>query len=137
MRIRTDVMAREEFAARRQAVLEALNGAAAVVFAGEGSPPLLGAWRADRHFLYLTGIESEPGAAVLFDPSAEDPNRRIVLLLRPLNTEMEHWDGYREPLSVELRERTGFTHVARANTLPGALTSAARRTKRLACLHPA
>jgi Xaa-Pro aminopeptidase len=135
MRIRTDVIAREEFIARRQAVLEALEGAAAVVFAGEGSPPLLGAWRADRHFLYLTGIESEPGAAVLFDPSAEDPNRRIVLLLRPMNTEMEHWDGYREPLSVALKERTGFTHVARTTTLPGALTGAARRTRKLACLH--
>jgi Xaa-Pro aminopeptidase len=135
MRIRTDVIVREEFIARRQAVLEALGGAAAAVFAGEGSPPLLGAWRADRHFLYLTGIESEPGAAVLFDPSAEDPNRRIVLLLRPMNTEMEHWDGYREPLSVALKEKTGFTHVARANGLPGLLTGAARRTKKLACLH--
>jgi Xaa-Pro aminopeptidase len=73
-----------EYQARRQQVFKALNGAASVVFAGEGSPPLLGKWRADQHFVYLTGIEDEPGAAVLFDPTNENPRRRIVLFLRPI-----------------------------------------------------
>jgi Xaa-Pro aminopeptidase len=136
MRIRTETITVAEYAARREAVLQQLHGAAAVVFAGEGGPPLLGTWRPDRHFLYLTGIEAEPGAAVLFDPSAEDPNRRITLLLRPLNTEAEHWDGFRDALSASLKAQTGFTHIARNTSLPSVLTAAARRTKRFACLHP-
>src|SRR5579864_2143601 len=81
-----------EYAARRDKVLKALKGAAAVVFAGEGGPPLLGRWRPDFHFLYLTGLESEPGAAIVFDPTATHRDRQIVLLLRPLNPEAERWD---------------------------------------------
>src|SRR3954447_7284035 len=97
-----------EYAQRRQRVLKSLRGAAAVVFAGEGSPPLLGRWQAEHHFVYLTGIENEAGGAIVFDPSAEDPKRRIVLFLRPLNPELERWDGYREPIGPELKTNTGF-----------------------------
>src|SRR5205085_1359126 len=96
----------------------------------------LGKWRPDFNFLYLTGIDDEPGAVVLFNPSAEDPKRRIVLLLRPLDTERERWDGYRQPIGTPLRQSTGFETVMRANVLPSLLTTAARRTKRLVCLHP-
>ena len=124
-----------EYAARRQKVLKALNGAAAVVFAGEGAPPLLGRWRPDPQFLYLTGLENEPGAAVLFHPVAERADRRICLFLRPLNPELERWDGYREPIGSALKEKTGFETIFRASSLPALLTDAARRTKRLACLH--
>jgi Xaa-Pro aminopeptidase len=125
-----------EYAARRQKVAKALGGAAAaVVLAGEGAPPLLGQWRPDFHFLYLTGIDDEPGAAVLFDPSAEDPKRRCVLFLRSLDVERERWDGYRQPIGTPLREGTGFQTVMRSGALAGLLTAAARRTKRLACLH--
>lgn len=126
----------EEYKARRAAVLRQLKGAVGVVFAGEGSPPLLGRWRPDANFLYLTGLENEAGAAVLFDPTAESPKRRCVLFLRPLNPERERWDGYREQICAALKERTGFQTVMRADALPGALTGAARRGKRLACLHP-
>lgn len=132
----TEGIAREEYAARRQRVLEALDGAAAVVFAGEGSAPLLGRWRPDRYFLYLTGIAAESGAAVLFDPSAEDPEKRISLFLRPVNSEADQWDGFRPTLSAQLKRDAGFTHVGRSGALPGTLTGAAKRTKRLACLHP-
>jgi Xaa-Pro aminopeptidase len=125
-----------EYAARRARVLESLDGAAGIVFAGEGSPPLLGRWSANSHFRYLTGLTAEPGAAVLFDPSADDPARRIVLFLASRDPEREHWDGAREPLSAALRERTGFGHIARAGGIAAALTAAAKRTKRLACLHP-
>lgn len=124
-----------EYAKRRQQVFKALKGAAAVVFAGEGSPPLLGQWRPDFHFAYLTGITDEAGAAIVFNPAAEDPKRRTTLVLRPLNAEMERWDGYREQIGTPLRENTGFETVIRSNTLPAVLTAAARRTKRLACLH--
>ncbi|MFY7950964.1 MAG: hypothetical protein ACOVT5_00525, partial [Armatimonadaceae bacterium] len=69
-----------EYVARREAVLAALDGAAAVVHAGDGGAPLKGRWVPDRNFLWLTGIDNEPGAAVLFDPSAEDPKKQITLL---------------------------------------------------------
>jgi Xaa-Pro aminopeptidase len=125
-----------EYASRRQKLFKSLNGAAAVVFAGDGAPPLLGKWRPDQNFYYLTAIDNEPGAAVLFDPSADDPKQRIVLFLRPLNLELERWDGYREQIGPELKKRTGFDSVFRSNALPARITNAARRAKKLACLHP-
>ena len=129
-------IALSEYVARRAAVLKALKGAAAVVLAGEGSAPLLGRWRPDFNFYYLTGLSGEPGAAVLFDPTHENPDRRCVLLLRPLNPEADRWDGYREAIGSGLRGRTGFSAVFRSGSLPALLTQAARRAKRLACLHP-
>lgn len=125
-----------EYAARRERVLEGLNGAAGVVFAGEGGPPLLGRWTANKHFVYLTGITNEPGAAVVFDPTAPDPSKRITLLLKSRDPEREHWDGYRDPLNQALKEKTGFTSIGRVGGLAGALTTAARRGRRFACLHP-
>ena len=125
-----------EYAARRDRVLKALKGSAAVVFAGEGGPPLVGRWQANRHFFYLTGIDNEPGAAVLFDPANEDARRRTVLFLRPLNLEAEKWDGFRREIGPELKDATGFTTIMRATALPATITAAARRGKKLACLHP-
>ena len=125
-----------EFQARRSAVLKALGGAAAVVFSGEGSPPLLGKWRSDQHFTYLTGITDEPGAAVLFDPTAEHPKRRIVLFLKPIDPERDRWDGYRMAVNSTLKARYGFDTILRSGSLPAMLTQAARRSKTLQCLHP-
>ena len=119
-----------EYAKRRMQVLKSLRGAAAVVFAGDGSPPLLGKWRPDFHFLYLTGIDDEPGAAILFNPAAEEAHRRITLLLRPIDVERDRWDGYREQIGSPLRKSTGFETVTRAGSLPALLTAAARRTRR-------
>ncbi|MGD0093669.1 MAG: Xaa-Pro peptidase family protein [Planctomycetota bacterium] len=130
-----DGISLEEYQRRRATVLKQLKGQVGVVLAGEGAPPLSGRWRPDANFLYLTGLESEPGAAVLFDPTAESPKRQCVLFLRPLNPERERWDGYREQICEALKARTGFETVVRADALPGALTGAARRGKRLACLH--
>jgi len=125
-----------EYIARRQRVLKELQGAVGVVFAGEGAPPLLGRWRPDFNFYYLTGLSNEAGAAVVFFPGADDPKRRCALFLRPLNAEMERWDGYRERIASPLKQRTGFETIMRSNALPAALTAAARKSKRLACLHP-
>ena len=125
-----------EYQRRRTDVLLALKGAAAVVFSGEGSPPQLGKWRPDPHFYYLTGLENEAGAAVLFDPTAENPKRRCVLFLRPLNIEKERWDGYRDEIGSVLKARTGFETIMRSDALPGMLTGAARRAKIMHCLHP-
>jgi Xaa-Pro aminopeptidase len=124
-----------EYAARRQALLSELGGAVAVVFAGDGHAPLKGRWVPDRNFYYLTGIADEPGAAVLFDPSAEDPKKQITLFLRPVNPEVDRWDGYRDEISTHLKASTGFSHIMRNGSLAAVLTQAARRTKRLACLH--
>lgn len=128
----------DEYRRRREQVLAALDGAAAVVFAG--SDPCLGSqlvrWRTDRLFWYLTGLDYESGAAVLFDPSTEDPERRITLFLKPRDPESERWNGPRDPLGSSLKKKTGFSSLDRTPSLPDRLTQAARRTKRLACLHP-
>lgn len=124
-----------EYVERRQRVFKALNGAVGIVFAGDHPPPYLRPWRADPQFAYLTGINDEQGAAVFFDPTAEDPRRRIVLLLKPIDPEMDRWDGYREQIGTPLRERTGFDTVMRLAALPRLLGTAARRCKRMACLH--
>lgn len=125
-----------EYAKRRAKVLTSLKGAVGVVFAGDGSPPLKGAWVPDWNFFYLTGIKDEAGAAVFFDPKHEDPRRRCILLLRPLNPEMEDWDGFRDRISKDLKDKTGFEAVMRTTMLPRLFKIAARRSKRLACLHP-
>ena len=127
----------DEYRDRRERVLAALEGASAVVFAGNevSSDSLQWRWRADPHFRYLTGIDHEGGAALLFDPSAEDPDRRVTLFLRPRDPEVEQWEGPRPPLDSALRARTGFDSIGRTSHLPGKLTEVARCTKRLACLH--
>ena len=126
----------QEYAARRAAVLEALEGAAAVVLAGNAGPTLQGRWLGAPMFRYLTGLDYEGSAAVLFDPAAEDPAKRITLFLRPRDVEIERWDGARAALDSKLKAQTGFAQIKRTPSLPGMLTEAARRSKRLACLHP-
>ncbi len=126
----------EEYAARRQRVFKALGGSVGIVFSGDGPGPAIGKFKSDASFTYLTGLESELGAAVLFDPTAEDPKRRISLFLRPIDPELDRWDGYREMIGEPLRKRTGFATVMRTASLPRFLGIAARKAKKLACLHP-
>lgn len=125
-----------EFQRRRARVLESLGGSVALVLAGDGSPPLSGFWQPDFSFSYLTGITTEPGASVLFDPRAEDPKRRCILFLKPLNPEVEAWDGYRDQIGTPLKEKHGFETVLRTNMLARTITTLARQRKKLACLHP-
>lgn len=124
-----------EFAARRERVVRALDGAVGAVFAGEGAPPLLGKWRPDPHFAYLTGIDDEPGAVLVLDPKAEDPRRRVVLFLKAHDSELEVWDGYREQIGTGLKARYGLETIMRKRFLGRTLTVLARKRKRLACLH--
>lgn len=126
----------EEYAERRQRVMKALSGSVGIVFSGDGPGPAIGKFRSDSSFTYLTGMDSELGGAVLFDPTAEDPKRRIVLLLKSIDPEMDRWDGYREMIGEPLRQRTGFATVMRTTMLPRLLGTAARRARKLACLHP-
>lgn len=125
----------KEYHARRASVLKALDGAAAVVFSGELLAGAHGKFTPDPSFFYLTGIPHEPGAAVLFNPQSEDPRRRIVLFLKPIDPEMDRWERYRDMISEDMKSGAGFDSIMRTAQLPAMLTSAARRCKRLACLH--
>lgn len=124
-----------EYVARRQAIARALKGGTGVLFAGDAAASLHDAFKADSAFYYATGIGGEAGAAVLFDPTNPDPNRRCCLFLKPRNPEVEQWDGWRSPLSAALRKETGFTRIFRSNALPMMLTDALRRSKKACCLH--
>ncbi len=127
---------RSEYAARRKQVLRKLQRSVACVFSGSGEPPLLGRWEADPNFFYLTGLKYESDAAVLFQPKAEDPKKRCILFLKPLNRERERWDGYRSEINSQLRKESGFDTVLRMPNLPALLTAAGRRFRSFACLHP-
>ena len=124
-----------EYADRRKVLLAALEGATAVVLAGNVVNAPGGRWIADPMFRYLTGLDYEDGAAILLDPSAEDPAHRITLFLRPRDVETERWDGVRAGLDSTFKGITGFANIKRTPYLPGMLSEAARRTKRVACLH--
>lgn len=126
----------QEYVARRGRLLRALRGRVGLVLAGSGGSALLGRWRADSDFFYLTGIADEPGASLLLDPKAEDPRRRCVLFLKPRDPELERWDGFRDPIGQRLKTQTGFESIMRTGSLGRMLLMAARRSKALACLHP-
>lgn len=126
-----------EYRARRESLLEALNGSVGLIYAGDHAHSSVQArFRADATFTYLTGLENESGGVILFDPTSEDPRKRISLFLRPLDTEADRWDGERDEIGSPLRAKTGFDSVMRTNMLPRMLGLAARRAKKLACLHP-
>ncbi|MDZ4754875.1 MAG: Xaa-Pro peptidase family protein [Phycisphaerae bacterium] len=125
-----------EFADRRERVLKALKNCVGFVFAGDADPSLSHAWRPHPHFEYLTGIVDEPGAVVLLDPLSPVPARRVILFLKPLNPELEQWDGYRETICQRLRDRYGAATVMRTTALPRWGSEAIRRAKHVACLHP-
>ena len=126
----------EEFRGRRERLLASLGGAVGLVLAGEADPSLHHPWHPHAHFEYLTGIVDEPGAMLLLEPGNPVPAKRATLLLRPLNPEVEKWDGFRDELGSALRARTGFETVVRTGMLPRLLLEAARRSRLLACLMP-
>lgn len=124
-----------EFESRRNAVLKSLKNSVGIVFAGEGGGDLLGKWRPNPHFEYLTGIVDEPGAALLFDPLFDVPSKRVVLFLKPLDPEIEKWDGAREPIDSKLVSKYGIKTIFRTSRIPLIMNIAAKRAKKLACLH--
>ena len=66
----------EEFQRRRQAALDALDGAIGVLFAGTIGE-LNETFRPRLHFEYLTGITSESGAILILDPEHPIEARRV------------------------------------------------------------
>ena len=125
-----------EYVQRREGVLKILKDSVGVVFAGEGVGGIHGKWRANPFFIYLTGIDDEPDAAVVFDPQSESDRTRTILFLRPLAPETEAWDGLRDSIAQPLRDRLGFRTIRRTSHLPMILSALGRKRRKLSCLHP-
>lgn len=138
-RVANPTIANSEFAARRERVMRSLardGNAIGLVLAGDADHSLSSAWRPNPNFEYLTGITDEAGAILLLDPSHPVKARRAQLYLRPLNSELERWDGFREPVSAALKSRYGIETIMRTNSFSRFLLESAKRAKRFACLHP-
>lgn len=95
---------------------------AAVIFNDTKKSPSGGPDRSGLDFYYLTGIEHEPGAALLLDPDADQYLESLYL--PSLDVEDHVWHGERASLGRELELSTGFARVRRLGSLPGALASA-------------
>jgi Xaa-Pro aminopeptidase len=124
-----------EYASRREHVLAALKDAVGLVFAGEANASLHAEWRPSPHFEYLTGITDEPGAVLLLDPKSPVPARRSILFLKPLDPELEKWDGFRDTISQRLRDRYGASTIMRTTAMARWVTDALRRSRKVSCLH--
>ncbi len=128
-----------ELAQRRDSVLRALTregNALGLVLAGAADHSLTEPWRPNPNFEYLTGITDEPGAMLLFCPSHPVAARRVQLFLKPLNPELERWDGFRPAVDAALKKKYGIATILRTDAFARALLESARRSKRFACLHP-
>ncbi len=102
---------------RRKALVERLKTGATLIV-NEARFDFL---REGMDFYWLTGID-EPGAALLLDPAGVDPE---VLFLRPLDVEIERWDGERTMLpSQALEAASGISTIRRTSGLPYALVHA-------------
>ena len=137
--VENPTISNSEFAARRERVLRSLardGNAIGLVLAGDADHSLSNAWRPNPNFEYLTGITDEAGAILLLDPDHPVKARRAQLYLRPLNSELERWDGFREPVSASLKSRYGIETIMRTNSFSRFLLESAKRAKRFACLHP-
>lgn len=126
----------KEFTDRRAKLLRGLRGAVGLLFAGTDHTHGDAPWRPHPHFEYFTGVTDESEAVLLLDPAHPVASRREMLFLRPLNPEVEKWDGLRLEVSKALRDRCGFGTIMRLDKLPVFLRDAAKRVKKVACLHP-
>src|SRR5436853_4755870 len=103
-----DRIPQSEFASRRAQLRAALKKSIGLIFAGEAEGHGDSPYRPHRHFEYLTGVNDEPGAVLLLDPTNPVEAKREQLFLRPLNPELEKWDGLRTEISQKLSDATGF-----------------------------
>lgn len=119
------LVSREVYRERRTRLLQHMrdNGySAAVIFNDTRNSPSGGPDRSGLDFYYLTGIEHEPGAALLLDPDADQYTESVYLPM--LDVEDHVWHGERPMLGREVELTTGFARVRRVSSLPGALASA-------------
>ncbi len=124
------------YANRRAQLLSTLKDSVGLVMAGDADASLHGEFRAHPHFQYLTGIIDEPGAVLLLDPLNPVEARRVILFLKPLNPELEKWDGFREEISSSLKSTYGVSTIMRTTAFARFLLDATKRAKRFALLHP-
>src|SRR5678816_992587 len=95
------------YKARRDKLAARLGGCVGVIKAYEPEddmPPI------DPYFYYLTGID-EVGTVLTLAP--REPIYKASLDLTPRDPENEIWEGYREPLSIELRNKYMVDRVSR------------------------
>ena len=91
--IQADASDADVFKARRDALMEKLDGGVAVLYGANGSSAIVsGSFVQESSFYYLTGI-SEPGAALILAPG--ERRYQETLYLQPRNPEVENWDGRR------------------------------------------
>jgi Xaa-Pro aminopeptidase len=123
------------FEARRNALMEMLDGRVAVLYGAAHGPTGVteSPFVQESSFYYLTGI-SEPGAALILAP-AENRHKEI-LYLQPRNPDVENWNGRRAPLGEALEKATGFEEVRRIGRLGGDLTGMLQRSRKAAFLGP-
>lgn len=122
-----------EYEKRRKRVLSSIGKSIGLVHAGDGDSHNKS--RPHPHFEYLTGIVDEPGAMLLLDPNAPE-GRQSTLFLRPLDPEVEKWDGLREEISSPLRKKYGIGQIFRTPRLGRVIDGCMQKTRSCACLHP-
>ena len=115
---------REVYRARRRQVMEQMGGGVAVIF---GADRIGGSSRQDMNFYFLTGLAYEEGAALVLAP--DEPLWNEYLFLKPVNPEVNRWDGERAILGRAVELGTGFARVMRTNSLPGVLAGAVLRSE--------
>jgi len=125
----------EVFKARRQALMEKLDGRVAVLYGAphRGGGVVEQLFIQESSFYYLTGV-SEPGAALILAP--DEKQYKEILYLQPRDPDVENWNGRREGLGYALEEKTGFPEVRRIGRLGSDLTRVMQRTRKAAFLGP-
>ncbi len=126
----------DAFASRRTKLLKQLKDSVGLVFAGDMDASIHGEFRANANFEYLTGVSNEAGAILLLDPQHPIEDRRVILFLKPLNPELEKWDGFRMEISAALKAQYGMKTVMRTTAFARFLLEATKRAKRFSLLHP-
>ena len=123
------------FKARRQALMEKLDGRVAVLYGARGQTGgvVEELFIQESNFYYLTGI-SEPGAALILAPGEQQ--YKEILYQQPRDPDVENWNGRRAPLGDALENATGFPEVRRIGRLGGDLTRIMQRSRKAAFLGP-
>ena len=123
------------FEARRNALMEMLDGRVAVLYGAAHGPAgvVESLFIQESSFYYLTGI-SEPGAALILAPA--ESRHKEILYLQPRNPDVENWNGRRAPLGDALEKATGCEEVRRIGRLGGDLTGMMQRSRKAAFLGP-
>ncbi len=118
----TRAFTKEEFAARRMKVMEAIGPSAVAVIRGNEGMHGYQEFVQSNNMFYLSGVEA-PGAILLLDGAT----KRSVLFLLPQNVDRERSEG---PLLVpgeEARNLTGIKDIRSTEDLSAALNSLLRQ----------